>query len=218
VVATVSEDFLTKKAGPLPVYAWAGIGLGAAWLYSKYKAGKAASTAAAASSTSGTTSAAAEPSTGAPYYVIENNLPATGGTGTPVTTGTTTTTTPPGTTPQPPTTPTSPVLGGGNPPQRPGGPVAAPPTGHPVGAPVPPSGPTKPTAPAAPAAQKYTVQHGDTLWGIAQKFTGNGANYTSIWTYNMNAAVRKAAGLPPVQGTNPNLIYPGEVFLIPPKS
>lgn len=213
MVATVSEDFLTKKAGPLPVYAWAGIGLGAAWLYAKYKAGK---TATATAATASDTSAAAEPATGAPYYVIENNLPATGGTGTPVTTGTTTTTTPPGTTPQPPTTtPITPPIQGGNPPRGPGGPVLAPPTPPatpPVGTPV-----KSPTPPKATAPQTYKVQSGDTLWGIAQKFLGNGANYTKIWAYNTPAA-RKAAGLPPVQGNNPNLIYPGEVFLIPPKS
>lgn len=195
-----------KKAGPMPVWAWGGIGLAVAWLYAKYKANKASSSTAA--STTGTTTSSAEPSTGAePYYVIENNLPQTS---TPITVNTGTSappvTTPVGTGPTPPTT-QPPTLQGGNPPRGPHPPV-------PVGTPTP----VTPKPPTAPAAQKYTVQKGDTLWGIAQKFYGNGAQYTNIWTYNLNAATRKAAGLPPVQGNNPNLIYPGETFLVPAKA
>lgn len=205
--ATVSKEFLTKKAGPLPVYGWGVLVLSLAWIYSKYQAHEAAKASSSAASSS-TDSSAAEPSTGAPYYVIENNIPG-GGPNT-----STTVATPPGTSPTPPTNtttggtitpgnPTSgtPILQGGRPPSS--GVLA----GHPL-----------PVASASttPVTQKYTVQRGDTLWGIAQKFTGNGANDTRIWTYNTPAA-RKAAGLPPVQGSNKNLIYPGEVFLIPPK-
>jgi nucleoid-associated protein YgaU len=41
------------------------------------------------------------------------------------------------------------------------------------------------------------VQPGDTLWAIAKKYYGNGAQYTKI--YNANRDKIK----------NPNLIYPG---------
>lgn len=49
----------------------------------------------------------------------------------------------------------------------------------------------------------YTVQSGDCLWRIAQKFLGNGARYMEI--YNLNKSKIK----------NPNLIYPGQVLTIP---
>jgi LysM repeat protein len=55
----------------------------------------------------------------------------------------------------------------------------------------------------APQTKTYTVKKGDTLWGIAKKYYGNGAKYTQI--YNANKDKIK----------NPNLIYPGQVFTIP---
>ena len=70
-------------------------------------------------------------------------------------------------------------------------------------------------APAAPARQTdsspapkvenktYTVISGDCLWNIAKKFYGNGSQYTKI--YNANTDKIK----------NPNLIYPGQVLVIP---
>lgn len=55
-----------------------------------------------------------------------------------------------------------------------------------------------------PKAQKtYTVKSGDTLWGVAKQFYGNGAKYTTI--YNANKSKIK----------NPNLIYSGQVLTIP---
>ncbi len=57
-------------------------------------------------------------------------------------------------------------------------------------------------SPAAP--QTYTVVKGDCLWNIAKKFYGNGGKYTAI--YNANKSV---------VGGNPNLIYPGQVLIIP---
>ena len=50
---------------------------------------------------------------------------------------------------------------------------------------------------------KYTVKKGDCLWNIAKKFYGNGAKYTKI--YNANKDKIK----------NPNLIYVGQVLIIP---
>ena len=55
----------------------------------------------------------------------------------------------------------------------------------------------------APQTKTYTVKKGDTLWGIAKKYYGNGAQYTKI--YNANKGKIK----------NPNLIYVGQVFTIP---
>ena len=50
----------------------------------------------------------------------------------------------------------------------------------------------------------YTVKSGDCLWNIAKKFYGSGSKYTII--YNANKSVI---------GSNPNLIYAGQVLTIP---
>ena len=55
----------------------------------------------------------------------------------------------------------------------------------------------------APQTKTYTGKKGDTLWGIAKKYYGNGAKYPTI--YNANKGKIK----------NPNLIYVGQVFTIP---
>lgn len=62
-----------------------------------------------------------------------------------------------------------------------------------------------PTPSPAPAVTKktYTIVSGDTLWGIAKKYYGNGALYTKI--YEANKSIIK----------NPNLIYPGQKVVIP---
>lgn len=66
--------------------------------------------------------------------------------------------------------------------------------------------PTRETinSPAPATSQTYTVVKGDTLSNIAKKFYGNGSKYTTI--YNANQGVI---------GGNPNLIYPGQVLIIP---
>ena len=51
------------------------------------------------------------------------------------------------------------------------------------------------TRTGAASARTYTVESGDCLWSIAQKFYGSGAQYK-----------RLAAANPAI--TNPNLIYP----------
>lgn len=58
-------------------------------------------------------------------------------------------------------------------------------------------------AATAPQAKTYTVNEGDTLWGIAKKYYGNGAEYLTI--YNANKDKIK----------NPNVIYAGQVITIP---
>jgi nucleoid-associated protein YgaU len=55
-------------------------------------------------------------------------------------------------------------------------------------------------------AQMYTVQKGDTLWKIAEKFYGEGSKYPEI----------VKANTPPVK--NPDLIQPGWVLRIPPEA
>ena len=49
----------------------------------------------------------------------------------------------------------------------------------------------------------HVVQPGDTLWAIAKKYYGNGAQYTKIFNANKDKI------------KNPNLIYPGQKLVIP---
>lgn len=55
-----------------------------------------------------------------------------------------------------------------------------------------------------PKQKTYTVKAGDRLWNIAKKFYGKGSDYTKIYNANKGTI-----------GSNPNLIYPGQVFTIP---
>jgi nucleoid-associated protein YgaU len=52
-----------------------------------------------------------------------------------------------------------------------------------------------------PAARTYTVESGDTLWAISERFYGDGSKYQVI---------ADASGIP-----NPDLIQPGQVLTIP---
>ncbi|MGB9225160.1 LysM peptidoglycan-binding domain-containing protein [Mycobacterium sp.] len=56
-------------------------------------------------------------------------------------------------------------------------------------------------APEPPAAATYTVEAGDTLWAIAERFYGDGGKYQ---------AIADASSI-----ENPDLIYPGQVLTIP---
>ena len=58
-------------------------------------------------------------------------------------------------------------------------------------------------SPAPKQDKTWTVQKGDTLWGLAKKFYGNGSMYTKIYEANKDKI------------TNPNLIYVGQVLKIP---
>ena len=75
----------------------------------------------------------------------------------------------------------------------------------PVAKPTPPARPA-PTSPAptpAKPTRTYTVRSGDCLWNIAKKYYGNGSLYTKIFNANRDKI------------RNANLIYPGQVFVIP---
>lgn len=68
----------------------------------------------------------------------------------------------------------------------------------------PVSGGAKPPAPAPPAPQRvHVVVKGDCLWNIAKKFYGNGSLWPRIFDANRG------------QIKNPDLIYPGQRFVIP---
>ena len=58
--------------------------------------------------------------------------------------------------------------------------------------------------PEAAKAKTYTVKAGDCLWNIAKQLYGKGSDYTKIYNANKGTI-----------GSNPNLIYPGQVFTIP---
>lgn len=55
-----------------------------------------------------------------------------------------------------------------------------------------------------PQATTYTVAKGDCLWNIAKKFLGDGSRYTEIYAANKS-----------IIGSNPSLIYPGQILTIP---
>ena len=58
-------------------------------------------------------------------------------------------------------------------------------------------------ASTAPSAKTYTVKRGDTLWSIAVKYYGAGAQYTKIYKANTDKI------------SNPNIIHAGQVLDIP---
>lgn len=58
--------------------------------------------------------------------------------------------------------------------------------------------------PPKPKQRTYVVKRGDNLWNIAKKHYGNGNQWRKI--YNKNKKVI---------GSNPNLIYPGQKYVIP---
>ena len=62
----------------------------------------------------------------------------------------------------------------------------------------------KPNRPEPKKEKVYVVKKGDSLWKISKQMYGNGANYNKI--YNANKKI---------VGKNPNLIYPGQKFIIP---
>lgn len=50
----------------------------------------------------------------------------------------------------------------------------------------------------------YKVKKGDCLWNISKKFSGKGSNWKELYKLNKK-----------VVGSNPNLIYPGQILKLP---
>jgi nucleoid-associated protein YgaU len=55
----------------------------------------------------------------------------------------------------------------------------------------------------APAEQTYTVESGDSLWAIAERFYGDGSQFQRIFDANTD------------QLSDPNVSHPGQVLRIP---
>mgnify|MGYP002423712379 FL=1 len=62
---------------------------------------------------------------------------------------------------------------------------------------------TSPAPTPAQPTRTYTVKRGDCLWNIAKRYYGNGSQYTKIFNANRDKI------------KNANLIYPGQIFVIP---
>ncbi len=76
--------------------------------------------------------------------------------------------------------------------------------GAPAGSPsAPAAGATSPADLVLDSIQTHHVGPGNTLWGISQKFYGDGTHYEVIFAANSG------------QIRNPSLIYPGQTFVIP---
>ncbi|WP_337270086.1 LysM peptidoglycan-binding domain-containing protein [Oryzifoliimicrobium ureilyticus] len=62
------------------------------------------------------------------------------------------------------------------------------------------------------AQPRHTVVSGDTLWDISKAYLGNANEWPRIWRYNNRRDVIAVTGR---EIKNPDLIYPGQVILIP---
>jgi hypothetical protein len=62
---------------------------------------------------------------------------------------------------------------------------------------------TSPSAVVVPKLATITVSRGDSLWRISRRALGNGTRYATVFKANRE------------QIRNPNLIYPGQVFVLP---
>lgn len=206
-------ETLTTDIGPLPTWAWAGIGTAGLAGYLIYRNKKQAAATTAAQNSSGLSSdlgtvpisnltTAAEPmpfEAGDTFVNVsqqQGQSQAQTGSGTAIATTTTSGTGTGQTQTQSQSLP---------PPPKP--PPIIPP--KPPVTPLPPA--PKPPPPKPPTPQtKVTVcswpNWCGSLWGIAQHFYGNGSLWPKI--YEANKAII---------GGNPNLIHPGQIFIIPPK-
>lgn len=70
-------------------------------------------------------------------------------------------------------------------------------------------------ATTAPSNKTHTIQKGDTLWGIAKKYYGNGSKYTAIYNTNKTVIENAAKKHGKQSSSNGHWIYPGTVLTIP---
>lgn len=194
-----SGSFLTQKAGPLPVYAWAGAGLGVALLISRFRTAKAGAAGQQDQATA-YSSYANQPEGTIPQFIIQNQLPyvpsapvATVPTAPPVVVG-------PGRSVTPPITHTPPpeIISAAG--------AAASAAQAAAGAAA--------TRAATPARQPqwYTIQHNDNYSSIASRF---GTTADAIFKYNTTPGNRSAESIAKFRNQGPNLIYAGQTLLIP---
>jgi hypothetical protein len=166
----------TRKLGPLPYWAWAGLGLGAALTYTTWRRNKSDSAAPAAPNNTTSVPDQTPPQViRQDTYITDINTPPAGGRHLP-----------------PPGVSTNPPPGGGITPV----PTPGPPLNK---TPVP-----TPTPTPAPAGQWVTVAKftsknppwNSTLSGIAAKLLGNANNWTKIWNDPQNASLKSRRGAP----------------------
>lgn len=199
-VATANESFLQAKWGPLPVWAWGGIGLVVAYVVMRYRSSK-APTPATDTSTATTSSAQAEGQAVAPQFIIEENQAPSYNTQT--VTGVQGTPGPPG--PAGPMGPSAPVV-------TPVATTANPPVTHPpVTTP-----PSKVSPPKAKPPIEYRVPSGsgESFSSIAKKF-GYKAGGEALYQYNITSSPHSAAAKNTMKARGPNLIYGNELIYIP---
>lgn len=75
--------------------------------------------------------------------------------------------------------------------------------------------PQRDPAPVKPKGKEYTIQDGDTLWGIAQRFLGDGMKYHEVYTANKKVLDDEAARRGMGSGMGERWIFTGTKILIP---
>jgi nucleoid-associated protein YgaU len=90
------------------------------------------------------------------------------------------------------------------------------PAAKPAPAPQPTPAPTPaPVPPSSPCARQYQVLGGDTLWGIATRFYGNGAAYPQIYGANATLIESTAIAHGFASSEAGHWIFPGQILCIP---
>lgn len=74
---------------------------------------------------------------------------------------------------------------------------------------------TTTTKRATTTSKTHTIKSGDTLWGIAQKYYGSGAKYTTIYNANKDIIESTAKKRGYSSSKNGHWIFPGTVLTIP---
>lgn len=77
--------------------------------------------------------------------------------------------------------------------------------------------PQRDPEPVKPKNKEYTIQNGDTLWGIAQKFLGDGMKYHAVYTANKKVLDDEAARRGMGSGMGERWIFTGTKITIPTK-